>query len=200
MSSLTPGNLMFFKTPAELRKWLDENHSGMTELWLAFYKRDSGRPSVTWPEAVDEALCYGWIDGVRKSLDDVSYTIRFTPRKPGSIWSMVNIRRVSELTRLGRMMPPGVASFEARDEKRAQKYSYENRPRELGDPYEKQFRANKKAWKFYEAQPPGYRRTSSFWVTSAKQEATRLRRLEQLIACSARGERLPQLISYKKRA
>lgn len=200
MPSITPNNLMFFKTPAEFRKWLSKNHDKMTELWLAFYKKDSGRPSITWPEAVDEALCYGWIDGVRKSIDEVSYTIRFTPRKPQSIWSMVNIRRVHELARLGRMMPPGVAAFATRDEERAQKYSYENRPQALGDGYEKKFRANKKAWDFYQAQPAGYRRVSSFWVSSAKQEETRLRRLEQLIACSAKGERLPQLISNRKKA
>lgn len=199
MPKPTPTNLTFFKTPAEFRKWLHKNHPSETELWLAFYKKDSGRPSVTWPEAVDEALCYGWIDGVRKSVDDISYTIRFTPRKPGSIWSLVNIRRVNELTKLRRMMPAGLAAFETRDEERAKKYSYENRPRQLGDPYEKKFRANKKAWEFYQSQPAGYRRVSSFWVTSAKQEETRLRRLEQLIAYSAKGERLPQLISNKKK-
>lgn len=199
MPSPTPTNLTFFETVAEFRNWLDKNHAALAELWLAFYKRDSGRPSITWPEAVDEALCYGWIDGVRKSIDDLSYTIRFTPRKPGSIWSLVNIRRVNELMKLGRMMPPGIAAFETRDEERARKYSYENRPRSLAAGYEKKFRANKKAWQFYETQPPGYRRTASFWVTSAKQEDTRLRRLDQLIACSSKGERLPHLISNKKK-
>lgn len=198
MPTLTPGNLKFFKSPAEFRKWLDKNHARVTELWVAFYKRDSGRPSITWPQAVDEALCYGWIDGVRKSIDDISYTIRFTPRKPASIWSMVNIRRVNELIELDRMMPSGMAAFATRDEKKAKRYSYENRPRELGEVYERKFRANKKAWEFYQAQAPWYRRTSSFWVVSAKQEETRQRRLEQLIACSAKGERLPQLISNKK--
>ncbi len=198
MPKVKPTDLKFFKTPAEFRNWLEKNHERANELWLAFYKRDSGQPSVTWPEAVDEALCYGWIDGVRKSVDDVSYTIRFTPRKPGSIWSLVNIRHVDRLTKLDRMMPAGIVAFETRDEERAKKYSYENRPRELGDPYEKKFRANKKAWEFYQAQAPWYRRTSSFWVTSARKEETRLRRLEQLIACSAKGERLPQLVSKKK--
>ena len=198
MSSHTPTNLKFFKTPAEFRKWLDKNHASVTELWLAFYKKDSGRSSITYPEALDEALCYGWIDGVRKAVDEISYTQRFTPRKPKSIWSLVNIRRVGQLTELGRMMPPGIAAFGTRDEERAKKYSYENRPRALGDVYEKKFRGKKKAWEFYQTQAPWYRRTSSFWVTSAKQEETRLRRLEQLIACSARGERIPQLISKKK--
>lgn len=195
----TPSNLKLFKTPAEFRKWLDKNHASVTELWMAFYKKDSGRPSITYSEALDEALCYGWIDGVRKSVDDTSYTIRFTPRKPDSIWSLVNIRRVGELMKLERMMPAGVAAFETRDEERAKKYSYENRPRALGDAYEKEFRANKKAWAFYGEQAPWYRRTSSFWVTSAKQEETRLRRLKQLIACSAKGERIPQLISNRKK-
>ncbi len=200
MPSLTPTNLKFFKTPAEFRKWLGKNHASVDVLWLAFYKKDSGRPSITYPEALDEALCYGWIDGVRKAVDDVSYTIRFTPRKPDSIWSLVNIRRVGELTKLGRMMSPGIAAFELRDEEKARRYSYENHARALGDVYEKKFRANEKAWEFYEAQAPWYRRTSSFWVTSAKQEETRLRRLEQLMACSARGERIPQMISKKKKS
>ncbi len=200
MPSLTPTNLKFFKTPAEFRKWLNKNHARVTELWIAFHKKTSGHASITYSEALDEALCYGWIDGVRKAVDDISYTQRFTPRKPKSIWSLVNIRRVNELTKLERMMPPGVAAFETRDEERAKKYSYENRPRALDDEYEKKFRANEKAWGFYEAQAPYYRRTSSFWVTSAKQEETRLRRLEQLIACSAKGERLPQLTSNKKKA
>ena len=199
MPTLTPSNLKFFKTAADFRKWLDKNHSSATELWLAFYKKDSGRSSITYQEALDEALCYGWIDGVRKAVDEVSYTIRFTPRKPNSIWSMVNIRRVNELSKLGRMMPAGIAAFETRDEERARRYSYENRARALGDEYEKKLRANRKAWMFYEAQAPWYRRTSSFWVTSAKQEETRSRRLEQLIACSAKGERIPQMISKKKR-
>jgi uncharacterized protein YdeI (YjbR/CyaY-like superfamily) len=200
MPSLTPSDLKFFKTPAEFRKWLDKNHSDVAELWLAFYKKDSGRPSITYSEALDQALCYGWIDGVRKAVDDISYTQRFTPRKPDSIWSLVNIRRVNELTQVGRMMAPGVAAFATRDEERAKKYSYENRARTLGEEYEKKFRAKKTAWEFYQAQAPWYRRTSSFWVTSAKQEATRLRRLEQLIACSARGERLPQLTNNKRKA
>lgn len=196
----TPTNLKFFKTSAGFRNWLDKNHTSVTELWLAFYKKESGHPSITWPEAVDEALCYGWIDGVRKALDDISYTIRFTPRKPDSVWSMVNIRRAGELRKLEHMRPSGIRAFESRNEKRARKYSYENRPRELGELYEKKFRANRKAWEFYQAQAPWYRRTSSFWVTSAKQEETRLRRLEKLIACSAKRERLPQLISKKKKS
>lgn len=196
MPSFTSNNLKFFKTSAAFRRWLDKNYGSATELWLAFYKKDSGQQSIPYPEALDEALCYGWIDGVRKAIDEISYTQRFTPRKPNSIWSMVNIRRVSELIQLGRMMPPGLAAFELRDENRA-RYSYENRPRTLDYAYEKRFRANKKALEFYQSQAPWYRRTSSFWVTSAKKEETRLRRLQQLIAYSAKGERIPQLVSKK---
>lgn len=198
MPSLTPTNLKFFKTPAEFRKWLENNHATSAELWLAFYKKGSDRPSITYSEALDEALCYGWIDGVRKAVDDISYTQRFTPRKPKSIWSLVNIRRVNVLTQFGRMMAPGLAAFKARDEERARKYSYENRPQALGDAYEKKFRAKKKAWEFYQSQAPWYRRTSSFWVMSARQEETRMRRLDHLISHSAKGERVPQLINKKK--
>jgi uncharacterized protein YdeI (YjbR/CyaY-like superfamily) len=198
VAALIPSKLKFFKTPSDLRKWLDKYHSRLLEQWVGFYKVSSGRASITYYEALDEALCYGWIDGVRKAVDDMSYTIRFTPRKPESIWSLVNINRVNELKKLGRMMPRGIEAFATRNEERAKKYSYENRPRSLGDAYEKKFRAKKKAWEFYQAQAPWYRRTSTFWVTSAKQEETRQRRLEQLIACSVKGERIPQLISKKK--
>jgi uncharacterized protein YdeI (YjbR/CyaY-like superfamily) len=195
---LSPSTARFFKAPADFRKWLGKYHSRLSEQWVGFNKVSSGRASITYYEALDEALCYGWIDGVRKAIDDISYAIRFTPRKPESIWSLVNISRVNKLTKLGRMMPRGIKAFETRDEEKAKKYSYENRPRELGDAYEKKFRANKKAWEFYQAQAPWYRRTSIFWVTSAKQEETRQRRLKQLIACSAKRERIPQLISKKK--
>ena len=170
----------------------------MTEQWVGFYKRNSGRPSITYLEALDEALCYGWIDGVRKAVDHVSYTIRFTPRKSESIWSLVNIRKVGELMKLGRMMPPGIAAFEARDEEKSKRYSYENHLRKLDGEHEKKFKANKKAWQFFEAQAPWYRRTSSWWVISARREETRARRLEQLIQCSAKGERIPQLTSKNK--
>jgi len=197
MPKFTPADLKFFESPAAFRKWLEKNHGNVSELWLGFYKKDSGRPSIIYPEALDEALCYGWIDGVRKAVDDLSYTIRFTPRKPGSVWSQVNIRRVGELTKLGRIMPPGTAAFEARDEEKSKLYSYENRARRLDEAYEKKFRANRKAWDFFQSQPPGYRRVASWWVISAKQEETRIRRLEQLIACSAKGERIPQVLRKK---
>lgn len=193
MPTLTPANLKFFKTAADFRRWLAKSHASETVLWVGFYKKDSGRPSITYHDALDEALCYGWIDGIRKSVDAVSYTVRFTPRKPGSIWSLVNIRRVNELIKLERMMPPGLKAFEARDEKKSQQYSYENHLRKLNGAYEKQFRANKKAWEFFQTQAPWYRRTSSWWVVSAKQEATRQRRLQQLMDYSEKGERIPQL-------
>jgi uncharacterized protein YdeI (YjbR/CyaY-like superfamily) len=193
MPTLTPHDVKFFKTPTAFRKWLDKNHRGSNETWVGFYKKASGQPSITYHEAVDEALCYGWIDGLRKSLDDASYTIRFTPRKPGSIWSLVNIRRVDELTKLERMMPLGITAFSVRDEEKSKKYSYENHARELGAAYEKKFRANKKAWEFFQSQAPWYRRTSSWWVVSAKQAATQERRLQLLIECSAKGEPIPQL-------
>lgn len=198
MPTLTPTNLKFFETPADFRRWLDKNHGNAVELWLGFYKKNSGRPSITYHEALDEALCYGWIDGIRKAVDDISYTIRFTPRKPGSIWSLVNIRRVGELQSLGRMMPPGIAAFEARDKEKSKRYSYENHLRKLDGVYEKKFRAHQKAWEFYQSQAPWYRRTSSWWVLSAKQEETRARRLEKLIEYSEKGERIPQLTSKKK--
>jgi len=176
----------FFATPAELRAWLDEHHETTTELWVGFHKKGSGKPSITWPEAVDEALCYGWIDGVRKSIDSESYTIRFTPRRKRSNWSAVNVARVTELTRLGLMRPAGLKAFEERAPERTGIYAYEQRHlAELGDEYERAFRANERAWAFFQAQPPGYRKTATWWVVSAKKEETRRRRLATLIEDSA---------------
>jgi uncharacterized protein YdeI (YjbR/CyaY-like superfamily) len=178
----------FFATPDDFRAWLEENHARQQELFVGFYKRDSGKPSITWPESVDAALCYGWIDGVRNSIDATSYRIRFTPRKPTSTWSAVNVKRVAELTRLGLMRSAGVKAFEARRGDRTGIYAYEQRKTAtLGPTFEEQFRANKKAWLFFQAQPPWYRRTATYYVISAKQEQTRLRRLAQLIADCERG-------------
>jgi uncharacterized protein YdeI (YjbR/CyaY-like superfamily) len=146
-------------------------------------------PSITWPESVDEALCFGWIDGVRKSIDETSYKIRFTPRRPGSIWSAVNVKRVQELTKLGLMHAAGLKAFEKREQKKTGLYSYENRPAEFPDEYEKHFRENKKAWEFFQAQSPSYRRTCIWWVVSAKQEQTRQKRLATLIADSEKGDK-----------
>ncbi len=181
----------FFATPKQFRDWLERHHGDTPELWVGFHKKDSGRPSITWPEAVDEALCVGWIDGLRKSIDAHSYMIRFTPRKPGSIWSAVNTRRAKELIARGRMRRAGRRAFEARDPKKTNLYSFEQRRAATFDaPLEKRFKANPAAWKFFLSQPPGYRRIATFYVMSAKQEETRLRRLETLIRDSAAGLRI----------
>src|SRR6266545_6262662 len=164
----------FFATPKDFRKWLEKHHADTSELWVGFYKKDSGRPSITWPESVDEALCVGWIDGLRKSIDAHSYMIRFTPRKPGSIWSAVNTRRAKDLIELGRMAAAGLRAFEGRDPKKTNLYSFEQRKAAALDPaFEKRFKANREAWTFFQSQPEGYRRIAIFWVTSAKQEETR---------------------------
>ena len=188
----------FFKTSADFRKWLAKNHASATELLVGFYKKDSGKPSITWPESVDEALCFGWIDGVRRRIDDVSYSIRFTPRKKSSTWSAINIGRVAELTKLGRMQPAGLRAFEHRREATSGIYSYENEARTLPAEYEKKLRANEKALEFFNAQPPGYRRVATYWVTSAKKEETRARRLDTLIEDSANGRRLAVVTLQKK--
>lgn len=180
----------FFETPAAFRKWLAKHHAKATELLVGFYKTDSGRPSITWPESVDQALCFGWIDGVRRRIDDVSYSIRFTPRKPTSNWSAINIAKVAELTRLGLMQPAGLRAFEQRREEKSGIYAYENAPRTLDSAYEKTFRANKKAWEYFSGQAPSYRRVCIYWVMGAKKEETRERRLRTLIDDSAAGRRV----------
>jgi uncharacterized protein YdeI (YjbR/CyaY-like superfamily) len=180
----------FFPTPADLRRWLKKNHAKVAELWVGFHKKGTGRPSITWPEAVDEALCFGWIDGVRYRIDDSSYRIRFTPRKPKSIWSNVNVKRVAALKNLGRMLPAGLAAFAKADPKRAGVYSFERKNAALGAAYEKQFKANKKAWEFFRSLAPSYQRLATWWVISAKREETRRRRLDSLIARCAAGRRI----------
>ena len=181
----------FFATPAGFRAWLEKHHETEKELLVGFYKKGSGKPSLTWPESVDEALCFGWIDGVRRSRDEESYTIRFTPRKPGSTWSAVNVARVEELTRLGRMRPAGLAAWEKRSEAKTGTYAYEQKEdAKLEKAEEKQLRANKEAWEFFQSQPPWYRRTVIWRIVSAKKEETRKKRLEKLIEESARGRRL----------
>ena len=177
----------FFATPAAFRAWLAANHATAAELWVGFYKRASGRPSITWAESVDEALCYGWIDGLRKRLDDERYVIRFTPRRPGSIWSAVNTRRADELIARGLMQPAGLAAYEAHDEDKTKLYSYEARRQPLDPAYEAEFRANPAAWAYWQAQPAHYRRGTTHWVMSAKREATQRKRLATLIADSAAG-------------
>ena len=182
----------FFAKPADFRRWLEKNHEKESELLVGFYKKGSGRPSITWPESVDQALCFGWIDGVRKRIDDESYTIRFTPRKRTSIWSAVNIRRATELKKLGLMAPAGLRAFEARSEERSRVYAYERAAASFAPEQEKRFRANRKAWENFNAQPPGYRRQATHFVTSAKKEETRERRLARLIEDSANGRRLAE--------
>ncbi len=182
----------FFATPSEFRKWLEKHHDKAQELWVGFRKRSSGKPSITWPEAVDQALCFGWIDGIRKSIDDTSYAIRFTPRKPNSTWSAVNIRRVKLLTKLGLIQPAGINAFAERKQDKSGIYSYEQRKTaKLRESYEKQFRADKTAWDFFQSQPPWYRRTAIWWVISAKKEETRLKRVATLINDSRHGRTIP---------
>jgi uncharacterized protein YdeI (YjbR/CyaY-like superfamily) len=176
----------FYATPEEWRAWLEANHADAREHWVGYYKRATGRPSITWPESVDQALCFGWIDGVRKRVDEQSYTIRFTPRKPTSAWSRVNVARVAELTAAGLMRPAGIAAFEARTAEGT--YSYEQRDDAAFDPErERRFRAEETAWGWFSAQAPWYRRTATHWVMSAKRDETRDRRLAQLIEDSAAG-------------
>ena len=190
-------SITFFETPAAFGKWLAKNHATVTELWVGFYKKSSGRPSITWPESVDEALCYGWIDGLRKSIDDVSYKIRFSPRKPRSIWSAVNIRRAEFLISEGRMKPDGLKAFEARQENRSGIYSYEQRPEQLDEPYASIFRKNKAAHSYFESRSRSYRRAVIWWIISAKREETRLKRLEQIIERCANQSSIPQFTPLK---
>ncbi len=172
---------MFFATPAQFREWLEEHHQRETELLVAFYKKGCGKPSITWPQSVDAALSFGWIDGVRRRIDEESYSIRFTPRKARSIWSAVNLKRVRELTRLGLMRPAGLRAFEARLEERTAVYSFEQRDIAFEAAQERQFRASKAAWKFFQSQAPWYQRAATWWVVSAKREETKLKRLAALI-------------------
>jgi uncharacterized protein YdeI (YjbR/CyaY-like superfamily) len=177
----------FFKTPADWRRWLERHHAGANELWVGFHKRGSGKPSITWPESVDEALCFGWIDGIRKRFNGTSYVIRFTPRTPDSNWSVVNLRRVRALVKAGRMRPAGLRVFRARRPEKSGLYSFESRPQTLPPRYLRALRANPAAWTYYRDRPPGYQRTVNFWILSAKREETRLRRLALLIEDSAAG-------------
>lgn len=185
--------ILYVPTSADFRRWLEANHSECDELWVGFYKRGSGKPSISYPEAVEEALCFGWIDGVRKSVSDHAYTIRFTPRKARSQWSAVNIERVQELSAEGRMEPMGLKAFEGATQQK-RKYSFEQRHESrFSREDEGQFRANSKAWNFFQAQPPWYRRTATFWVVSAKKEETRQRRLAILIRDSGAGRSIRPL-------
>jgi len=182
----------FFPTPGDWRRWLEKNHASKPELWVGFHKKGSGRPSITWPESVDEALCFGWIDGIRKTIDAESYVIRFTPRRAGSIWSAVNIRRVGELTRENRMRDAGLLAFGKRDPRKTGVYSFEQQraAAKLSAAQEKEFKRNRAAWTFFQSQPPGYRKIAAWYVVSAKRDETKARRLARLIDDSAAGRRL----------
>jgi uncharacterized protein YdeI (YjbR/CyaY-like superfamily) len=185
----------FFATPAEWRLWLQKHHADTAELLVGFYKVGSGRPSITWPESVDQALCDGWIDGIRRSIDDRRYSIRFTPRRPGSVWSAVNLRRVKDLIDAGLVQPAGLKATEARKESKSGIYADEQQRRHatLGPRYTAMLKANPKAWEYFQRRPPWYRRTTSWWVVSAKKEETRLKRLRALIADSAQGREVGPL-------
>lgn len=197
-----PPRATYFASVGELRTWFEANASGVTALQLGFYKKATGVPSVTYREALDEALCVGWIDGVRHRVDDKRYTIRFTPRKPGSYWSQVNIGYAERLIASGRMRPEGLAAFEKREESAELRYAYENRPQELPEEYRARFEKDPKAWEFFASQPPSYRKAVVWWVVSAKREETREKRLAALIADSANHLRVaplrPRVASAKK--
>ena len=187
----------FFKSQEEFRRWLEKNYASAGELLLGFHKKGSGKKSITYAEALDEALCFGWIDGVRRSFDETSYTIRFTPRKPRSIWSLVNVKHVERLQKEGRMHEAGLAAFERRAPERTGIYAFENAPRDLSREYEKEFRRHKGAWEFFQTYPPYLKKQVSYWVMSAKKEETRSSRLQRLIESSAKGERIGVLPSKK---
>ena len=179
-----------FLTASDFRHWLERHHASAAELWVGFYRKASGKGGMAYAEAVDEALCFGWIDGIKKRADDLSFTHRFTPRKPRSVWSRINLGHFERLNLAGRVTAAGLKAYVARDPARSGLYSFENRPRALPSTAARVFQANAKAWTFFQSQPPGYRRTAIWWVLSAKKEETRQGRLARLIADSALGRRL----------
>lgn len=184
MAQLIPTNIKFFKTPEAFRMWLEKNHSKKDELWLGYYKKSSGKKSITYKQALDEVLCFGWIDGISKGIDDEKYCQRYTPRRPRSIWSIVNIKKIEELTKKGLMHESGLNAFNTRDVKRTGLYSAEQKEIKMPAAYLKKIKANKRAWEYFSNMPPGYQKTATWWVISAKQEVTRLRRLDAMIADS----------------
>ena len=200
MVTMEPHDVVFFATPDELRDWFDANHVTADELWLGYYKKASGRPSVAWSQVVDEALCVGWIDGVRKRVDDEVSVQRLTPRRKGSTWSAINVAKVAALTAEGRMRPAGLAAFEARTDGNTAIYSYERPPSALSDDELARFQADQAAWTDWERRPASYRRVATHWVTSAKQASTRERRLATLIEDSRAGRPLKQLAWSRKSA
>src|SRR6266705_3440377 len=190
----------FFPTPSDFRAWFEAHYDKFQELFVGFHKKDSGKPSITWPESVDVALCFGWIDGVRRNLNETSYMIRFTPRRPTSTWSSINIKRIRELTKMGLMHPAGLKAFAARSAKKSGIYSYEQRKNaQFTREQAKRFHANKTAWEFFRSQPPWYQRVCTYWVISAKKEETKRRRLSLLIEHSRHHRTMPQLTRVKKK-
>ena len=185
--------LRFFPAPDDLRAWFEENHDRCDEVWVGYYKKATGLPSVTWPESVDEALCFGWIDGIRKSIDEKSYKIRFTPRRRGSHWSARNLGRMEHLIAEGRVTEAGLSAYRKRDPGNQKKAAYEQRDVTLPPEYERRFRAEPEAWSYFQGARPSYRKQVTWWVVSAKREETRLRRLGILIESSARGDVIPAM-------
>ena len=191
---MTPSGILFFSSPAAFGRWLEKNHAKKTELWVGFHRKETGKPSLTWSESVDEALCWGWIDGIRKSVDGTRYTMRFTPRRPESIWSTINRKKVEALVAGGRMRPPGLAAFRARRKDRSGVYSFEQgNTAKLPPPYERIFRKRPEAWEFFRTRSDTYRRLTSWWVIGAKKEETRRRRLDVLIERSEAKLPIPGL-------
>jgi len=187
----------FFPSPTAFRAWLERHHADGEALWVGYYKKGTGKPSITWPESVDEVLCFGWIDGIRKSIDADRYMIRFTPRKLGSVWSSINIKRAEALIAEGRMRPAGLKAYEARKENRSGIYSYEQRSVDLPESYEKLLKKNKPAWRFFQVQRPSFRKMVYWWIVSAKKEETRLKRLERLITYAAQGQQPPEFVALR---
>jgi uncharacterized protein YdeI (YjbR/CyaY-like superfamily) len=185
--------VVFFESPSDFRKWLETGHQNCPELWVGLYRKASEKPSITYPEALDEALCFGWIDGVRKKANADAYTVRFTPRRPTSQWSAVNMKRAQELASQGRMRPAGLKAFEAAKHQSRRYFCDQRHEASFDQDAERRFRAHRKAWTFFQAQPPWYRRTAVFWVASAKKEETRQRRLAALMADSEHGMRIQPL-------
>jgi uncharacterized protein YdeI (YjbR/CyaY-like superfamily) len=181
---------IYFKNQEDFRRWLEKNHLTETELIVGYYKVNSGMPNMTWSQSVDQALCFGWIDGIRRSVDEKRYCIRFTPRKPTSIWSKVNIDKIGELKKKGLMYPMGLAAFNLRKKSKSGIYSFEHRPDHLSEELETGFKTNKSAWGFFKSQAPSYQKMTTHWIMSAKQEKTRMARLQKLISASEKLERL----------
>ncbi len=188
---------IFFKTQKDFRKWFENNSQKESELIVGFYKVSSGKPSITWSQSVDKAICFGWIDGVRKSIDDESYKIRFTPRKPSSIWSKINIDKAEELIKNKMMLPEGLEAFEKRKDSRSKIYAYEQKDVKLDKEFEKIFKANKKAWEYFQSQPPSYKKQTIWGIINAKQESTKIKRLNELIKDSESHQHIKRLRRIK---